>query len=147
MQKGRAKNGNARCFFFFSPSSLGASMSCWLLLALVLAKTMDISSSEDEHEAACQTHKECSEERVARAVHTINSARAGICEARGEEGHMLGAGRCEWHVCVARRARCAGRCSAGHSERVSATRASESAPGSGEERAAFWFASDLLFTA
>ena len=145
MQKGRAKNGNARCFFFFSPSSLGASMSCWLLLALVLAKTMEISSSEDE--AACQTHEECSEERVARAVHTINSARAGICEARGEEGHMLGAGRCEWHVCVARRARYAGRCSAGQSERVSATRASESAPGSGEERAAFLFASDLLFTA
>ena len=103
MQKGRAKNGNARCFFFFSPSSLGASMSCWLLLALVLAKTMEISPSEDE--AACQTHEECSEERVARAVHTINSARAGICEARGEEGHMLGAGRCEWHECVLRAVR------------------------------------------
>ena len=76
---------------------------------------------------ACQTHDECSEEREARAVHTINSVRAGICEERGEEGHMLGAGRCEWHVRAAREVRDAGRCRTVQSERASTKRASESA--------------------
>jgi hypothetical protein len=87
--------------------------------------TMKIDPLKDGD--ACQTHDECSEEREARAVHTINSARAGICEERGEEGHMLGAGRCEWHVRAAREVRDAGRCRTVQSERASAKRASESA--------------------
>ena len=50
--------------------------------------------------------------------------RGGAAE---REGHMLGAGRCEWHVRAARDVRDAGRCRTVQSERASAKRASESA--------------------
>ena len=49
---------------------------CLLHLALVLSKTMKISSSEDE--AACQTHEECSQMREERAVQVLCDARAGM---------------------------------------------------------------------
>ena len=52
---------------------------------------------------------------------------SGICEARGEERHMLGTGRCKWHASVARGVGNAGRCKTVQSERASAKRTSESA--------------------
>jgi hypothetical protein len=67
----------SRGFFFFFPGFSRLSiLRCLLHLALVLSKTMKISSSEDE--AACQTHEECSQMREERAVQVLCDARAGM---------------------------------------------------------------------
>ena len=87
----------SRGFFFFFPGFSRLSiLRCLLHLALVLSKTMKISSSEDE--AACQTHEECSQMREERAVQVLCDARAGMLRGACEEGRMLGAGRCEWYA-------------------------------------------------